>query len=86
MSANNVNETNEKKLDKIKFEILRLEDENAKTKNYTYGEMVEKIKQTIKDGGVAKVLYDGRMYLLRENIAYNALGQIVLEENILSKL
>lgn len=44
------------------------------------------IKQTIKDGGVAKVLYDGRMYLLRENIAYNALGQIVLEENILSKL
>ena len=44
------------------------------------------IKQTIKDGGLAKVLYDGRMYLLRENIAYNALGQIVLEENILSKL
>ena len=46
----------------------------------------QSIQQIIKDGGVAKVLYDGRMYLLLENIAYNALGQIVLEENILSKL
>ena len=56
MSVSNVNETNEKKLDKIKFEILRLEDENAKTKNYTYGEMVEKIKQTIKDGVDGKMI------------------------------
>lgn len=46
----------------------------------------QSIKQTIKNGGVAKVFYAGNMYLLRENIAYNALGQIVLEEDILSKL
>ena len=43
-------EINERKLDKIKFEILKLEDENAKTKNHTPSTMVEKIKQKIKDG------------------------------------
>lgn len=56
MSANDVNDTNEKKLDKIKFEILRLEDENSKTKDYTNGDMVEKIKQTIKDGVDGKLV------------------------------
>lgn len=56
MSVNDVNETNDKKLDKIKFEILRLEDENTKTKNYGYGDMVEKIKQTIKDGVDGKLV------------------------------
>lgn len=50
MSLSDNNEINGKKLDKIKFEILRLEDENSKTKNYNYGDMVEKIKQIIKDG------------------------------------
>ena len=50
MSTNKEIEINEKKLDKIKFEILRLEDENSKTKDYGYNDMVEKIKQTIKDG------------------------------------
>lgn len=50
MSIDNDLETNDKKLDKIKYEILRLEDENSKTKNYGYNDMVEKIKQTIKDG------------------------------------
>ena len=56
MSIINDQETNEKKLDKIKFEILRLEDENAKTKNYGYNDMVEKIKQTIKDGVDGKIV------------------------------
>lgn len=56
MSVNDINETNEKKLDKIKFEILRLEDENSKTKDYSYGDMVEKIKQTIKDGVDGKLV------------------------------
>ena len=56
MSINNDQEINEKKLDKIKFEILRLEDENSKTKNYTYNGMVEKIKQTIKDGVDGKLV------------------------------
>lgn len=41
---------NKKKLDKIKLEILQMEDENAKTKNYGYNDMVDKIKQTIKNG------------------------------------
>ncbi len=50
MSINNDQETNEKKLDKIKYEILRLEDENAKTKSKGYTDMVNIIKQTIKDG------------------------------------
>lgn len=56
MSINNDQETNDKKLDKIKFEILRLEDENSKTKNYGYNDMVEKIKQTIKDGVDGKLV------------------------------
>ena len=56
MSINNDQETNEKKLDKIKFEILRLEDENAKTKNYGYNDLVETIKQTINDGVDGKIV------------------------------
>ena len=43
-------EINDKKLDKMKFEILRLEDENSKTKNYKDADMVEKIRQIIKNG------------------------------------
>ena len=46
----NDQELNERKLDKIKYEILKLEDENSKTKNYSYSDMVDRIKQTIKDG------------------------------------
>ena len=56
MSISNDQETNDKKLEKIKFEILRLENENSKTKNYGYNEMVEKIKQTIKDGVDGKLV------------------------------
>lgn len=50
------NEVDQKKLNKLKFEILRLEDENSKTKDYSYGEMVEKIKQAIKDGVDGKLI------------------------------
>ncbi len=50
MALNDGQEINSRKLDKIKFVILQLEDDNAKTKDYTQTEMVEKIKQTIKDG------------------------------------
>lgn len=56
MSLIDMHELNEKKLEKIKFEILRLEDENSKTKDKSYGDMVEKIKQTIKDGVDGKLL------------------------------
>ena len=50
-----ISEINEQRLEKIKFEILRLEDENNKTKNYDYKDMVEKIKQIIKDGADGKI-------------------------------
>jgi hypothetical protein len=40
----------------------------------------------IQEQGAAKVIYNGHMYILRADIAYNALGQAVAEENILSKL
>lgn len=43
-------ELNEKKLKKIEYEILKLENENAKTKNYGKRDMVERIKRLIKDG------------------------------------
>lgn len=56
MSLSDKQEMNEKKLDKIKFEILRMEDENSKTKNYSNSDMVEKIKQTIKDGVDGKLV------------------------------
>lgn len=56
MSNDFEQEINEKRLDKIKYEILRLEDENSKTKNYGYGDMVEKIKQTVKDGADGKLV------------------------------
>ena len=41
---------NEKKLKKIEYEILKGENENAKTKKDGRGDMVERIKQLIKDG------------------------------------
>jgi hypothetical protein len=44
------------------------------------------IGQMIQEQGAAKVIYNGHMYILRADIAYNALGQAVAEENILSKL
>ena len=56
MNVNDINEINEKKLEKIKFEILRLEDENSKTKDYSNSDMIEKIKQTIKDGVDGKLV------------------------------
>ena len=56
MSINIDEVINEKKLEKIKFEILRLEDENSKTKNHGYNDMVEKIKQIIKDGVNGKLV------------------------------
>lgn len=34
-------------MEEIKYNILELEDQNAKTKNFSYGEMVEQIKWTI---------------------------------------
>ena len=45
-----------KKLEKIKFEILRMEDENSKTKYYSNSDMVEKIKQIIKNGVDGKLV------------------------------
>lgn len=50
MALNDKQEIDNRRLDKIKFEILQLEDENAKTKDCTQNEMVEKIKQAIKSG------------------------------------
>ena len=45
---NNIDDTlNEEKLEKIKFKILQLESQNAKTKNYDNKTMVDKIKHTI---------------------------------------
>lgn len=53
---NEENQLNERKLNRIKFEILRLEDENSKTKNYGNGDMVDKIKQLIKDAVDGKLV------------------------------
>lgn len=47
MSYKNDIEINKKKLDKIKYEILKEEDNNAKTQRYTYSEMVERVKRII---------------------------------------
>ena len=44
------------------------------------------LKDIIQQRGAAKIIYNGNMYILREDIAYNALGQVVAEEDILSKL
>lgn len=38
------------KLDKMKYDILQLENENLKTNEYKYAEMVEKIRKIIIDG------------------------------------
>jgi hypothetical protein len=54
-----------------------------RTKPHTSG---SPIAQIIQDKGAAKIFYDGHMYILREDIAYNALGQVVAEEDILSRL
>jgi len=43
------NQLDERKLKKMKYLILKLEDENSKTKKYNYGQMVEKIKNIIID-------------------------------------
>lgn len=43
------NDISEKKLDEIKYKIIELEDDNIKTEKYKRGEMVNKIKQIIKD-------------------------------------
>lgn len=56
MNGGNEQELNEKKLKKIEYEILKLEDENAKTKNYGKLDMVERIKQLIKDGVNGKLI------------------------------
>lgn len=50
MTLSDDNIISENRLDKIKFEILQLEDENAKTKAFSNSEMVEKIKQIIVTG------------------------------------
>ena len=44
------------------------------------------LSQIIEQRGAAKIIYNGNMYILREDIAYNALGQVVAEEDILSRL
>ena len=44
------------------------------------------LSQIIEQRGAAKIVYNGNMYILREDIAYNALGQVVAEEDILSRL
>lgn len=56
MGQTNGEDVNEQKLDKIKFEILQLEDENSKTKYYSYPDMVDKIKRIIKDGADGKLV------------------------------
>lgn len=45
-----MSELNENKIEEMKYDILKLEDENSKTKQLNNSEMVEKIKQIIKDG------------------------------------
>ena len=54
-----------------------------RTKPHTSGSPIADI---IQEKGAAKVFYDGHMYILREDIAYNTLGQVVAEEDILSRL
>ncbi len=54
-----------------------------RTKPYSSGSTIAEL---IKDGGSAKIVYNGHMYILREDIAYNTLGQVVAQEDILSKL
>ncbi len=49
MSINDEQEINEKKLNEIKYKILKLEYENSKTKNYSDKDMITEIRETIKD-------------------------------------
>ena len=39
----------EKKINRLKLEILKLERENLKTREYTFGEMVDKIRKLIEE-------------------------------------
>ena len=39
----------EKKINRLKLEILQLERENLKTREYTFGEMVDKIRKLIEE-------------------------------------
>ena len=55
-----------------------------RTKAHGEGEIA--LEQMIEENGAAKVLYKGTMYILRKDMAFNALGQMVAEEDILSKL
>lgn len=43
------NEIDEHKLEELKYGILNLEDQNAKTKERNNGEMVDEIKRMIQD-------------------------------------
>lgn len=45
-----MDELNENKIEEMKYDILELEDENSKTKQLNNNEMVDRIKQIIKDG------------------------------------
>lgn len=47
MSYKNEVDIDKRRLDKIKYEILKEEDNNAKTQRYSYTEMVEKVKRII---------------------------------------
>lgn len=49
-----MNEINENKLEKMKYEILQKEDENSKTKEKSKGEMVTAIKDIITSNSKEK--------------------------------
>ena len=46
--------TNESKLEEMKYDILRIEDENAKTKQKNQSDMVEEIRQIVINGAKEK--------------------------------
>ncbi len=43
-------EIDRNRLEKMKYDILQLENENLKTNEYKYSEMVERIRKIIIDG------------------------------------
>lgn len=49
-----MSEIDEGKLQEMKYDILKLEDENAKTKELTNSDMVDKIKQIITNESMDK--------------------------------
>ena len=63
----------------ILFNTFRIKRTKAHSSN-------QWISQIIEEKGAAKVVCNGHMYILREDIAYNTLGQIMLEGDVLSKL